>query len=121
MELQARTTIRDHRGTVVLAVALMVVVALAAALIGTRLLPSSRAERTALSTAPANSLQPVPTFGHVFVIVLENRSASSVLGSADAPYLNSLAAGSGSPTPTRPWLIRRSRTISRCSAARPRA
>ena len=40
---------------------------------------------------PADSLQPVPTFGHVFVIVLENRSASSVLGSADAPYLNSLA------------------------------
>ena len=72
MELRARPTIRDRRATAVLGVALMVGVAMAAALIGT-----------------------VPTFGHVFVIVLENRSASSVLGGADAPYLNSLAARFG--------------------------
>ena len=95
MELRARPTIRDRRATAVLGVALLVGVAMAAALIGTRLLPRSSAEGTALVTAPANSLQPVPTFGHVFVIVLENRSASSVLGSADAPYLNSLAARFG--------------------------
>ena len=95
MELRARPTIRVRRSALVLAVALMVGVVVAAALIGTRLLPRSRAERTALVTAPANSLQPVPTFGHVFLIVLENRSASSVLGSADAPFLNSLAARFG--------------------------
>ena len=95
MELRARPTIRDRRATAVLGVALLVGVAMAAALIGTRLLPRSSAEGTALVTAPANSLQPVPTFGHVFVIVLENRSASSVLGGADAPYLNSLAARFG--------------------------
>ena len=91
MELRARPTSRDRRTTILLGVALMVGVAFAAALIGMRLLPRSSAERTALVTAPADSLQPVPTFGHVFVIVLENRSASSVLGGADAPYLDGLA------------------------------
>ncbi len=38
--------------------------------------------------APANT---VPPFSHIFVIVLENREANSILDSPDAPYLTSLA------------------------------
>jgi hypothetical protein len=55
--------------------------------------PTQRA--TTLAPAPANSNRPVPTFSHVFTIVLENKSASSVLGSPDAPYLNELAGRYG--------------------------
>ena len=55
--------------------------------------PTQRA--TTLAPAPANSNRPVPTFSHVFTIVLENKSASSVLGSSDAPYLNELAGRYG--------------------------
>jgi acid phosphatase len=50
---------------------------------------------TSLVRAPAGSYRPVPTFSHVFTIVLENRSASSVIGSPDAPYLNELATRYG--------------------------
>jgi acid phosphatase len=33
----------------------------------------------------------LPTFSHVFIIVLENKEASTIIGSPDAPYLNGLA------------------------------
>ncbi len=48
-----------------------------------------------LSLAQSNSDDPsssaVPRFGHVFIVVEENHSFSSVIGSPDMPYLNSLA------------------------------
>jgi phosphatidylinositol-3-phosphatase len=34
----------------------------------------------------------VPNFGHIFVIVMENKEYSQILGSDDAPYLNQLAS-----------------------------
>jgi acid phosphatase len=37
----------------------------------------------------------VPAFDHIFVIVMENHSASQVIGSADAPFINELAASYG--------------------------
>jgi acid phosphatase len=37
----------------------------------------------------------VPSFDHIFVIVMENHSASQVIGSADAPFINELAARYG--------------------------
>jgi acid phosphatase len=37
----------------------------------------------------------VPAFDHIFVIVMENHSAGQVIGSADAPYINELAASYG--------------------------
>jgi hypothetical protein len=33
----------------------------------------------------------LPAFSHVFIIVLENKEAASIIGSPDAPYLNGLA------------------------------
>jgi phospholipase C len=42
------------------------------------------------SPLPVSS--PVPAFSHVFIIVMENQEASSIVGNSAAPYLNSLAA-----------------------------
>lgn len=44
-----------------------------------------------LVTATASLAQSVPQFGHVFVLLEENHSYSSVIGSSSMPYLNSLA------------------------------
>ena len=33
----------------------------------------------------------IPSFGHVFVIVMENKSYSEIIGSPEAPYINQLA------------------------------
>src|SRR5712692_4882133 len=38
-----------------------------------------------------NTLAAAPQFGHVFIVVEENHSFSSVIGNPDMPYLNSLA------------------------------
>lgn len=40
----------------------------------------------------------LPVFSHVFVIVMENREYSSIIGNPSAPYLNSLAARYGLAT-----------------------
>jgi phospholipase C len=40
----------------------------------------------------------VPAFDHVVVLIEENRSATQVIGSADAPYLTSLARGGATMT-----------------------
>jgi acid phosphatase len=37
----------------------------------------------------------VPAFDHIFVIIMENHSASQIIGSADAPFINELAASYG--------------------------
>jgi hypothetical protein len=44
-------------------------------------------------TSPA--VPAVPAFDHIFVAVMENHSSTEIIGSADAPYLNSLAADYG--------------------------
>ncbi len=40
----------------------------------------------------------VPDFGHVYVIVMENREYGQIVGSPDAPYLNQLASRYGLAT-----------------------
>jgi acid phosphatase len=40
----------------------------------------------------------VPAFSHIFIIVMENKEFDRIIGSADAPYLNSLAARYGLAT-----------------------
>src|SRR3954467_6320962 len=51
----------------------------------------------------------LPRPDHVVIVVEENRAASQILGSADAPYINSLAAQGaslpayhGAPPPSQP-------------------
>lgn len=41
---------------------------------------------------PVASQAPVPQLAHIFLILMENKSPSQILGSADAPYINRLAA-----------------------------
>ena len=50
---------------------------------------------TSLAAEPSGSLGPVPPLTHAYVIVLENRAYEGIVGSPDAPYLNSLIARYG--------------------------
>ena len=43
-------------------------------------------------------LAPIPAFGHVFIVVMENREYGSIIGNASAPYINSLATRYGLAT-----------------------
>ena len=47
---------------------------------------------------PAPGPAAVPTFSHIFVIVMENHEYGSVVGRPEAPYVNSLAATYGLAT-----------------------
>ena len=52
------------------------------------------AARATPSPAPATTPVPSPTtiaYDHIALIILENQSFETVIGSAEAPYLNSLA------------------------------
>ena len=71
--------------------------------------PASAAARTATTAgnlAPAASaavppppvVSPVPSFSHVFVIVMENHEYNSVIGNPAAPYTNSLVSRYGLAT-----------------------
>lgn len=51
-----------------------------------------------IAAASDSSLPQTPHFGHVFLIVEENHSYESVIGSASTPYLNSLAQRYGLST-----------------------
>lgn len=44
---------------------------------------------SAARTTPAD--RAVPSFSHIFIIVMENREYGQIIGSPDAPYLNQLA------------------------------
>lgn len=57
--------------------------------------PRITTEMTTLVSAPPDSVLPVPSFSHVFVIVLENKAYDRIVGSADAPYINELIARYG--------------------------
>ena len=57
--------------------------------------------RAATHAAPPPPVPPpsvVPSFSHVFLIVMENHEYGSVIGSSAAPYLNSLAGSYGLAT-----------------------
>ncbi len=95
MELHLRPPIRAQRLTLV-AVGLLVMAVLGTGLfVGLRLTNRSADPVTALVAAPTGSYRPVPPFKHVFTIILENKSASAVIGSPDMPYLNELAGRYG--------------------------
>ena len=56
--------------------------------LGTVLLGANFVAR--MTAAPA-----VPSFDHVFVVVMENKGYSEVIGSSNAPYVNALAKANG--------------------------
>src|SRR5437867_13439395 len=47
---------------------------------------------------PTAATTSVPSFSHIFEIVMENHSYSSIIGSSSAPYINSLAQQYGLAT-----------------------
>lgn len=47
---------------------------------------------------PEASVPPPPTLSHIWVIVFENKPSDTIIGSADAPYLNELVRTSGLAT-----------------------
>src|SRR5438132_6394646 len=55
---------------------------------------ASRIETAALATTTST----VPTFGHVFEIVMENKEYSGIIGNGSAPYINTLAQQYGIAT-----------------------
>ena len=96
MDSAAGPPARSRERLTLLAVGLLVVAVLATVLyVGLRHTAQPAVVATPLISAATGSNRPVPTFSHVFTIVLENKSASSVIGSRDAPYLNELAARYG--------------------------
>jgi hypothetical protein len=58
--------------------------------------PTDAADRSASPTPQASETAVpaagLPAFSHVFIIVMENKEASRIVGNSSAPYLNSLAA-----------------------------
>ena len=58
----------------------------------------STASLPAPTPAPSPTGTGVPNFRHVYVIVMENKEYSSIVGSSSAPYLNSLIARYGLAT-----------------------
>ena len=60
--------------------------------------PSSRPPASSPSQPPAAAAASLPRPDHVVVVVEENRAYGDVIGSSDAPYLNSLAAQGASFT-----------------------
>jgi len=41
---------------------------------------------------------PVPSFDHIFLVIMENHGYDEIIGNAEAPYINQLAAGYGLAT-----------------------
>jgi len=77
-------------------VAVLFVVTIAAALTGVGAFLLRRAQHlTPLEAIPVGSNVAVRPFSHVFLIVLENKSELDIIGSPEAPYLNSLIAQYG--------------------------
>ena len=59
---------------------------------------SGTSAAVAPTSAPASSAAALPRPDHVMVVIFENKSSSSVLGSPEAPYLNSLATSGATLT-----------------------
>ncbi|MDP9482866.1 MAG: alkaline phosphatase family protein [Chloroflexota bacterium] len=85
---------RNRTVGVVVAVAVLALVA-ALAWFGARSIVKVSLAQTNLTPTPSGPAAVVPQFSHVYTIVLENRSSTSVFDSAQAPYLNQLAARYG--------------------------
>ena len=49
-------------------------------------------------SSEATATSGVPAFGHVYVVIMENRDYRSIVGNANAPYINSLIAHYGLAT-----------------------
>ncbi|HEX7431571.1 MAG TPA: alkaline phosphatase family protein [Candidatus Limnocylindrales bacterium] len=62
------------------------------------LTPSGSGTSAASSAASSTPSSGLPDFKHVYVIILENREYSSIVGSNAAPYINSLIARYGQAT-----------------------
>jgi phosphatidylinositol-3-phosphatase len=62
-------------------------------------MPGQTPGRTPVSSAGAQGT--VPAFDHIFVIIMENHSYSQIIGSSQAPYINSLAGQYGLATDYR--------------------
>lgn len=60
--------------------------------------PAATAPAAATSAPTAAVASGLPHFNHVYLIVLENEEYTSVVGSGQAPYLNSLISGYGLAT-----------------------
>ena len=45
-----------------------------------------------LSASPTDAANSLPDFDHIYVIILENKEYGRIVGSKDAPYMNSLVA-----------------------------
>lgn len=50
------------------------------------------------SAAPTQTPPPLPSFSHVFVILMENEESTSIIGNSAAPYINGLATQYGYTT-----------------------
>lgn len=60
--------------------------------------PPALPVRSTAASAQAGGAQRLPAFSHIFLIVMENKDYGDIIGSAAAPYLNSLAAQYGLAT-----------------------
>ena len=61
--------------------------------------PSATTAASAATTAhPCGTVSTAPTYKHVVWILMENHSYNTVIGSSDAPYINSLASECGLAT-----------------------
>src|SRR5450756_446832 len=69
--------------------------ALAAVLLSLLVGCCSAACQSGSSQTPSGS---IPSFSHVFIIVMENKGYSEIIGSAEAPYINQLAGTYASAT-----------------------
>jgi hypothetical protein len=90
---RASRTRRPSGGLVVLALSIL----LAAAALAVLQVRRSQA-LTALEPVPAGSTLPVPAFRHVWLILLENKNETDVVGQPDAAYLGELIANYGLAT-----------------------
>jgi phosphatidylinositol-3-phosphatase len=88
--------LRRRKRIVAIVTALAVLgLVVAAVWFGGRSVAKASVARTSLTPTPSGPAAAVPHFSHVFTIVLENRSSTTVLDSAQTPYLNQLAAKYG--------------------------
>jgi phosphatidylinositol-3-phosphatase len=67
-------------------------------LVGVATILTPRAYIPIIMKPVATATPGIPAFSHIFIIVMENQEYSSVIGSASAPYFNSLAQQYGLAT-----------------------
>jgi phosphatidylinositol-3-phosphatase len=73
----------------------MLVVSLVVAIASSAPLTSTARSAAAVGTSPCGTQSTIPAYKHVIVIVDENKSYSSIVGSANAPYLNQVIGECG--------------------------